>query len=84
MTNRREKQKTNSKMVGLNLTLSKITLNINELNPPIKFSALILLGLKARFITADHSFLDSFSFPGSQDTMFIYISSYLISCAPSK
>lgn len=78
---RREKQK-NCKMVDLNRTLANITLNINELNRLIKFSALILLGLKAKSVTAGHSFPDLLSPPDSQDIIFIHFSSSLTSCAP--
>lgn len=34
--NREDKQKTNSKMTGFNLVVSMITLNVNDLNNPIK------------------------------------------------
>ena len=30
---KRNKQKTNNKMVELNLTMSRVTLNMNDLNP---------------------------------------------------
>lgn len=79
---REGKNKKNSKMVDLNWTLANITLNINELNRLIKFSALILLGLKAKSVTAGHSFPDLLSPPDSQDIIFIHFSSSLTSCAP--
>lgn len=71
-------------MVALNPTLANITLNINELNRLIKCSALILLGLKAESVTADHSSPDLLSSPDSWDIIFIYFSSYLTRCAPAQ
>lgn len=69
-------------MADLNPALANITLNINELNRLIKLSALFLLGLKAKSVTAGHSFPDLLSPPDSQDITFIHFSSSLTSCAP--